>query len=402
MIAETDSGQINSKLVYSRAFWLVFGASFALNSVSNLFVLFPLWIVDRGGSASVIGAIIGTGSLAALASRPAVGALIDRRGRRWTAMWFLFLDAFAIALYIPIHSLGVPIFVVRAIHGGVEGIARVALFAMVYEMLPRGREGEAMATFSLCGMIPGALGPVAGEQLIRNFGFTAFFGLAIGLILLSATIASAVVEPADPNRGHGGHPTSSGPGYASLLTDRTMMPLWIVTLVFALAISSRLSFVAPYAYQQGVHRAGWYFAIYSLMAIGVRLGGGQLMDRVGLNRALAPSLTVLAIGLAMIAGAGTIGVLDLAAAVGGIGHGYLYPALTALVIARTPPNATGRSSSVYSSLYDFGAMAGPYLLGLVGAWLGYGPMFVVSGTIALAGAVYFVVAEPGALGRGPG
>ncbi|MGA7869715.1 MAG: MFS transporter [Candidatus Binatus sp.] len=400
MIAEPGAASSTSRIVYSRAFWLVFASSFALNSVSNLFVLFPLWIVDHGGSAGLIGAIIGTGSLAALASRPAVGALIDWRGRRGIAMWFLFLDAFAIALYLPVHSLSVPIFAVRAIHGAVEGTARVALFALIYEMLPSGREGEAMAIFSLCGMIPAALGPVVGEQLIRSFGFTAFFALAIVLMLFSALIAGAVIEPAGRE-----HPSSDalavGPGYMTLLTDRAMLPLWIVTLMFALAISSRLSFVAPYAYQEGVHRVAWYFAIYSVAAVAVRVRGGQLMDRIGLNRAIAPSLIVLAIGLAMIAGAGTTAVLDMAAAVGGIGHGYLYPALSALVIARTPALATGRSSSIYSSLYDFGAMAGPYVLGIVATQLSYGPMFILSGAIAFAGAAYFVLAEPGALLRAP-
>ncbi|MDO8433698.1 MAG: MFS transporter [Candidatus Binatus sp.] len=384
----------NPRLVFERAFWLVFAASFALNMAANLFVLFPLWVVELGGNASIIGAIIGTGSLAALAARPGVGALIDRRGRKWTALWFLVLDAIAISLYFPIHSIGLPIFLVRAIHGAIEGTARVALFAMVYEMLPRGREGEAMATFSLCGMVPGAIAPLVGEQLIRSLGFTVFFALAIALIVASAIVVSFVVEQPHPAHASGDSP--GGRSYRSLLTDRALMPLWIVTLMFSLALASRLSFVAAYAYQEGVQRAGWYFAIYSLMAVGVRLVGGQVMDRMGLNRALAPSLAVLAIGLALLAGTGRFGLLDIAAVIGGIGHGYLYPALSALVIARTPLKSTGRSSSIYSSLYDLGGMAGPYLLGVVAVTFGYGPMFIVSGSIALAGAIYFVIAEPDA------
>jgi MFS family permease len=98
----------------------------------------------------------------------------------------------------------------------------------------------------------------------------------------------------------------------------------------------------------------------------------------------------------LLAGTGRFGLLDIAAVIGGIGHGYLYPALSALVIARTPRASTGRSSSIYSSLYDLGAMAGPYLLGVVAVTIGYGPMFIVSGSIALAGAIFFVIAEPDA------
>jgi hypothetical protein len=39
-------------------------------------------------------------------------------------------------------------------------------------------------------------------------------------------------------------------------------------------------------------------------------------------------------------------------------------------------------------------MAGPYLLGIVGEYFGYGPLFIVSGAIAWVGAAYFVVMEP--------
>ncbi len=378
---------------YSRDFWLVFAATFALNTVGNLFVLYPLWVVELGGGAGAIGAVIGTGSLAAPAVRPWVGALIDRRGRRWTALSFLWLDALAIALYLPIRALGSTLFAVRAIHGAIEGTARVALFAMVYEILPQGAQGRGMATFSLCGMIPAAFAPLFGEALIKRSGFTAFFLLSIALVAAGGFTALAL---RDDSSAGAAHSAASGTRYAALLRDRRMLPLWTVTLLFALAISSRLSFVAPYAYQCGVARAGWYFAIYSLAAIAVRIGSGRIIDRFGLEATLAPALVILGIGLALIAGAGLPGALDAAAVVGGLGHGYFYPAVSALVIARTSAGAMGRSSSIYTSLYDIGAMAGPYLLGGVAVTAGYGIMFLISGAIAIVGAAYFVAVEPAA------
>ncbi len=160
--------------------------------------------------------------------------------------------------------------------------------------------------------------------------------------------------------------------YGHLLSDRGLVPLWIVTLLFALALSLRLSFVAPFAYEQGVRRVGIYFAIYSVVAVSVRLGGGRVLDRLGLRTMVAPAMTVTAIGIALIAGTGRFPMLDLAAIVGGIGHGYAYPALSALVIARTHPGAIGRSSSIYTSLYDFGSLAGPYALGFMAGAAGYG------------------------------
>ncbi len=378
---------------YSRDFWLVFAATFALNTVGNLFVLFPLWVVELGGGAGAIGAIVGTGSLAALAVRPWVGTLVDRRGRRWTALAFLWLDALAIALYLPIRRLGSALFAIRAIHGAIEGTARVALFAMVYEILPQGAQGRGMATFSLCGMIPAAFAPLLGEELIKRSGFAAFFALSIILVAAGGFTALALRDDRAMGMAQSG---AAGTRYAALLRDRRLMPLWAVTLLFALALSSRLSFVAPYAYQCGVARAGWYFAVYSMAAVAVRIAGGPIIDRLGLEATLAPALVVLGVGLALIAGARIPGALDTAAVVGGLGHGYVYPALSALVIAHTNAGAMGRSSTIYTSLYDIGAMAGPYLLGAVAVTAGYGSMFLLSGAIALAAAFFFVAVEPAA------
>jgi MFS family permease len=384
--------------IYGRDFWLVFAASFALNSASNLFVLFPLWIVELGGSASVIGAIVGTGFLAALAVRPGVGVLIDRRGCKQTALVFLILNALATAMYISTDSLGWHLYAVRAIQGACEGTARVALFAMVYDLLPRGREGEGMATFSLCGMGPAAITPIIGEALIRNWGFDAFFAFAICLIA-GGVIATIMVPDDRPAHRVDGFSSLPGVSYTGVLFDRGLAPLWIVTFLFSLSLSARVSFVAPFAYHTGIERVGWYFALYSLAAVFLRLFGGRFIDRVGPERIVLPSLAVLSVGLGLIAAASVPWMLDVAAVIGGVGHGLLYPALSALVIGRTQENAMGRSSSVYTSLYDAGIMAGPYLLGAFAGVFGYVPMFVASGSLAFVAATYFAAVEPRALHR---
>ena len=392
--ASRASGQASSGSHFSRGFWLVFWATFALNTSSNLFVLFPLYLVKLGAGAKIIGAVVGTFSLAALAARPGVGILLDRIGRQRVAMWLLFLDVGIIALYLTLDGLHWAVFGVRVLHGVVEGTARVALFAMVYEFLPVEGAGRAMSIFSLCGMGSAGIGPIIGEIVIDRWGFEAFFVLAMGLTMLSA-LATAMI-PDDRKLSHADAISRPprGPGYAVLLRDGRLLPLWVVTVLFSLSISARLSFVAPFAQEKGVTDVAWYFALYSAPAVMVRMFGSRLMDRVGIERMIVPSMAVLALGMALIAATGRFHMLYVAAFIGGLGHGYVYPALSALVIQRTHALASGRSSSIYSSLYDIGAMAGPYALGIVASLAGYGPMFVVSGVIALAGAVYFAMGKP--------
>jgi MFS family permease len=398
---QADSAQSPAKarrglLDYGNSFWLVFWATFALNFSSNLFVLYPLQLMSFGANAAIIGSIIGTWSLASLAARPAASPLIERLGRRRAAMWLLWADVIALAMYLPIHSLGIQIYAVRALHGAIEGSARVALFAMVFDLLPEGREGEAMSVFSTCGMGSAAIAPLVGEFLIRESGFAAFFIAALAL----AAIAGALARLAPDDSRHiavkeGAQRSARLPGYREIALDPRLLPVWICTFGFALSISCRLSFVAPFGALRGVHQIAWYFTIYSVVAIVARIGGGWLMDHFGIERMLVPSMVTLGVGIGLIAGTGHLGMLYIAAIAGGLGHAYVYPALSAMVIARTRTDAIGRSSIIYQSLYDLGAMAGPYSLGAIAMMFGYEPMFVLSGMVALIAAAYFAAVEPG-------
>lgn len=376
--------------VYTRNFWLVFAAHFAANMAANLFVMLPLLVMRLGGGPAMIGTVIAAGGVAALAVRPLNGSAIDRFGCKWIAVRFLVLDALATALYIPLGSLGWPLFAVRAIHGAIDGTARVALFGMVYELLPAGRRGEAMATFTLCSMVPAAIAPLMGEEIVRALGFQVFFTLAAALCVIAAAIASQA--PPDRVAPAHSHSRAGQIGFLSMLGDRALMPLWAITLLWSIALAAR-SFVVPFAYQAGIARVGWYFMGYCGVAVVLRVFSASFLDRVGLNRVIAPTLAMCAAGLALLAFTGRFGALEIAAVIGGAGHGYFYPALCALVIGHTRPERMGRSSAVFNSLLDFGAMAGPYAFGLVASAAGYAPMFLIAAGIALAAAGYYVAGE---------
>jgi MFS family permease len=383
--------------LYSGAFWLIFCATFAINVSNNLFVLLPLLILRMGGSAATIGALMGTGSLGALLVRPAAGPLIDRFGNRRLSLVLLLAEALAMSLYIPLAALGWAFYGVRVLHGMLDGTARVALFALVYEILPAGRQGQAMATFTLSGIAPASFAPLAGEVIIRHWGFGALFIVAAALALVGAAALAIAPHKRALNR-HTIESQSSDPppGYPQLLTDAALMPYWIATLAFALALSSRTSFVVAYAELCGIRNVGWYFAIYSAVAVALRLSG-HLLDSFGLDRALKVSLAVMAAGIGLIAGTNIAGMLYLAAAIGGLGHGFAYPALTALVVRHTGDGAarSARVSTIYTSLWDVSSMIGPYALGVIAHSIGYGPMFVIAGVVGLSGALYLGIRPNG-------
>jgi len=315
-----------------------------------------------------------------------------------------------------VHSLGWPIYAVRVMQGAVDGTARVALFALVFDILPEGRRGEAMALFSLSGQGPAAVGPLVGEALLKYFGFDVLFCVAAMLCLVAAAATAMLPDdhlrdrPRDnltdnhldnhlsddqllDDRSTGAPVQDSAPadafGYRALIFDRNLMPLWVVAFAFTFTISSRLSFVAPFAYRKGITQVGWYFALYSGIAVALRLFGGNVLDRLGVERILGPAMGLLGIGVAILALTGTSGALLGAAVLGGVGHSYAYPALSAMIISHTPAGAFGRSSVVYTSVFDSASMLAPYLLGIIASLWGYAPMFVIAGLVSVCAAVYF-------------
>ena len=79
-----------------------------------------------------------------------------------------------------------------------KGLLAVALFALVFDILPEGRRGEAMALFSLSGQGPAAVGPLVGEALLKYFGFDVLFCVAAMLCLVAAA-ATAMLPDDHPN-----------------------------------------------------------------------------------------------------------------------------------------------------------------------------------------------------------
>jgi MFS family permease len=185
-----------------------------------------------------------------------------------------------------------------------------------------------------------------------------------------------------------------GNGYAALFLDRALLPLWIATFAFGFSISCRMSFVAPFAYRRGIASVGLYFSLYGEVAVVMRLSG-SLMDRLGLDRMLAPTFAVMGLGIALIALTGHFAMLEVAALIGGLGHGFAYPVLSAIVIRDTPQGRGSRVSTIYTSMWDVSGMIGPFALGFLARYAGYAPMFVAAGAVAIGAALYLEAARRG-------
>jgi MFS family permease len=118
----------------------------------------------------------------------------------------------------------------------------------------------------------------------------------------------------------------------------------------------------------------------------VRATAGRLIDTVGRRAILIPSLALQAAGAGILAGLGPLGTragwpaapfLALVGLVAGVAHGFLYPALSALVIDVTPAHLRGRILGVFSAFILSGQAAGAVGFGAIVHVLGYPPAFAL-------------------------
>jgi ENTS family enterobactin (siderophore) exporter len=129
----------------------------------------------------------------------------------------------------------------------------------------------------------------------------------------------------------------------------------------------------------------------------VRVFGGELIDTRGRRAVIVPTMVVFASAvcmLALIAGAARPGVslpvlpfIFLAGLISGGAHGFLYPALSALLVDVTPEARRPSAVGIFSSVTLVGNAVGALVFGYIAHGLGYAPMWTVLTIFMLGGIV---------------
>lgn len=371
----------------TRTFALAFAAQ-ALYSLSyNLYLHLPGFLKELGAGELEIGVLFGVTAGTAILARPAIGRIMDRRGRRPIILAGGLLAAISCALYLTVVDLGPWVYLVRVLQGLAEAMLFASMFAFAADILPASRRIEGIGLFGIAGMVPIAVGGLLGDAILAGGDFRALFVVSA---LLAAAGIVASLPLAEPSAGSSDPPR----GFGAALGQRDLLPLWFIGLVFALAIAAPFAFLKTFVLATGEGSVGAFFSLYAGAAVSVRLAFGRLPERVGPKRVLFPAFGLLAAGLALLAAGGTAPVLA-AGVLCGVGHGYGFPILLGLVVARARGSERGAALSIFTALFDGGLLIGGPLLGALIRSSGYRAMFGAAAAIAAGGAAAFALWDRG-------
>jgi predicted MFS family arabinose efflux permease len=376
--------------LYTRNFVLAAVTHFTGGMSTGMFILYPLFLAHLGADELVIGQVVGLGAAAAVATRPVAGHLLDRLGGRRTLLWGGAVNLASILLLVPVRAIGAPLLVLTVLHAVAAGTLFASYFTYATHIVPLQRRIEGVAMFGVAGMLPNGLAPPLSELLIDRVGFAAYFGCAAGFSALSL-LFTLLLDDA-----RGDHPPAVERPRASAWLRLVLLPelriVYLTTFLFGIGISALYTFLAPYAVAAGRGEVGGFFFAYAMSAIVTRVVGGRLPERIGPRRVLVPALLAYAVGLACTPLTGTPGPLLALGALCGAGHGYAFPILNVLAVARTPAHVRGAVVSLYTAMIDLGQTAGAPLLGAI-AMRSFPAMFLTAAVALVLAALAMRVAD---------
>ncbi len=356
----------------SMAFMVAFGATLPV---------LPRYVSDGLGESDVaVGIVIGASAISAIALRPAMGRIGDRRGRRVLMVGGAVVTALGIAAHVPADSVA-DLVVARLIVGAGQGALFVGAATLVNDLAPAERRGEAASIFSVAIYVGLGFGPFLGEWILGRASFDAVWWTAAAGLVVSAAIGLLAPvglpvthdEPAAPLTGMARllHPAAVGPG--------TVLLLGVVGFV------GFNTFMPLHGEEIGLDDVAAVFLLFAFVVLTVRLLGSRLPDQHG----------PVVIGTVAL-GASAIGLLGIAAwldPVGlylftiplAIGSALLYPALMAAAVNNAPDNERSSAVATFTMFFELATALGGALLGVVASLTSYSGAFVAAACCALVG-----------------
>jgi len=370
--------RVDTPSLFNLNFFLLFMAHLFFGFAFWPYVLLPVFLQNLGSDLSSIGVIMGAASVSGILIRPWIGVALERIGRKRCLFIGGLIFLVAHFFYLSIDEIGWAIYGVRLIHGLGVGILFSTFFTLAADLSPETRRTEGIALFGVAGHLSGALGIPLGEWVINLGGYTSLFKACAGFTLLFMAFSHFLKTPAT----HTPNPLFGAKQFmetAALPINR--VPL-AATGLFAVGLISYMTFLKPYAHTLGIGVSSFFLA-YSLTAVAVRLLGGTWPDRFGLMRVLYPALFSLSAGITLLALWPSPSGLILSGVLCGIGHGFIFPILSVLLLNRGPGSERGARMALFTLFFDIGIFIGSPLWGLVAEGFGYTTMFFLSAATVL-------------------
>ena len=351
------------------AFAALFGFQLLLSVV-------PLYAIEAGGGSSGAGLATAAFMLSTVLTQIQMPRILGRYGyRRALAAGLLFLGV--PALFYAYAQTLVPILAVTLVRGVGFGIVTVVFAALVVELAPPGRTGEALGLLGVAITLPNIFCNALGLWLVGQFGYGIVFllgGVAplLGLGMVIGIRSAAPSERRGRRRWFLRRPRARS-------TVAHLPPLcghddgrW-----------GGLDLPASGGAWLGVFSAAGALLVVGVTSTASRWWAGRFGDRRDPRLLLAPGLLACAAGMACLPLGGVV--LLVGAVLFGTGFGLLQNATLILMMGRVSKSEYGLGSTLWNAAFDTGTGIGAFSFGFVISAVGFSwSFFICSALVASA------------------
>jgi MFS family permease len=297
---------------------------------------------------------------------------------------------FTLAPLIYVISRGMPMLLLgRVVQGIGLAMFSTAFQALVSDLAPEGRRGEALGLAGASVSIAFIGGPLAGEWLATDLGYTPFFQINAATAALSVLLVMLIAAPAKRSTLPVGSNQSDGPllGLRLAMAQKGIQASVLTMAALGVPFGAFITFLPLFADEKKLSGAGVVFSVYAGTLLLAQPVAGWLSDRLGRHWVILPGLAVNSLATVVLALGGSVWVFVLSGVIFGIGGGLVRGGVDALVQDSVPPSLRGTAAAVQYTSFDFWIGLGSYPIGLFANVVGYATTYIATGVACLLGDV---------------
>ena len=303
------------------------------------------------------GLIITLFTISAAISRPFSGKLADTIGRK-KVIYLGIICSFFIMLIYPFSYSVLFFLILRFLHGFSAGFAPTGATALLTDLIPEKSRGHAMGIWGTFISLGIGVGQTLGSWIYLSFGFTILFliGALFSLIafILVFWIKETLVNPQKFN--------------FKLLRiswkdvfEPNVLPAAFVMLLSAMCSGMIFVLTPDLSTYLGISNKGFFFGIYVIATILIRLLTSSLSDRIGREKTLLIGCFILVISMLLVGTSNSIVSYIFAAIIFGIATGITSPTMFAWTADLSHKDRRGVGAGTMFIALEFGIMFGALL-----------------------------------------
>ncbi len=303
------------------------------------------------------GLIITLFTISAAISRPFSGKLSDTIGRKKVIYLGIICSFFVILIY-PFSYSVLFFLILRFLHGFSAGFAPTGATALLTDLIPEKSRGHAMGIWGTFISLGIGVGQTLGSWIYLSFGFTILFliGALFSLIafILVFWIKETLVNQQKFN--------------FKLLRiswkdvfEPNVLPAAFVMLLSAMCSGMIFVLTPDLSTYLGISNKGFFFGIYVIATILIRLLTSSLSDRIGREKTLLIGCFILVISMLLVGTSNSIVSYIFAAIIFGIATGITSPTMFAWTADLSHEDRRGVGAGTMFIALEFGIMFGALL-----------------------------------------